>query len=151
MATTRTQVSVERHLSQLLQNPFDIDKMPIEVFGDLEEWTFETGPCRFLLLPITQDWLYWVERAGAWKETGVKAGEAVFTYDGERLVVCPVVPDQRLKNLRMVFRAGDGSLWSMREPDKVWVKQEGDRWVEAQPPFDTSVEMPEKAAIYPRV
>jgi RNA polymerase subunit RPABC4/transcription elongation factor Spt4 len=137
MATNRTQAAIERHLSQLLQNPFDIDKMPIEVFGDLEEWTFEIGPCKFMLIPLNQEWMYWVENLGVWKETGIKVGEAIFTFDGEDLVVRKVIPDERLTNLRLVLRTGDGSLWSVNKEGKAWVKKEGDQWVEARPPFDT--------------
>ncbi|MGE5416045.1 MAG: zinc ribbon domain-containing protein [Acidobacteriota bacterium] len=137
-----SQIIIEEKLIHVLEKPIDITKSLQEAFGPMEDWMFEVGPCRFFLQPMTKEWMYYVSFSDQWKETGIKAGEAVFAYLDGDLVIRQTSASQQMQNAQPVFRAGDGGLWKVRASDKVWLKYDGANWNEGVPPFATGPQEP---------
>lgn len=142
MSKENSQILIEEKLIHILEKPIDINKSLQEAFGPMEDWIFDVGPCRFFLQPMTKEWMYYVTFSEQWKETGIKAGEAVFAYLDGDLVIRQTSPSQQILNAQPVFKAGDGSLWKVRTDDKAWLKYNGAEWVQGVPPFGAEAQNP---------
>jgi len=77
------QEALEARFKDFAGSPLDQNMNVRDVFGDMDEWTLELGPYRFLLLPFNGEWWFYDSAHDYWKYTGYHAGEVKFIVNGE--------------------------------------------------------------------
>jgi hypothetical protein len=75
------QLRIEDKALQYAGRPFDPRKTPADVFGSMEDWSYNLGPYRLMLNPFNGEWLYWDDVHGTLEGTGWKAGEGIFELE----------------------------------------------------------------------
>lgn len=81
------QKAVEERFELLKNNPVDQEKTPVELFGEMEAWTFTLGEDRLFLNPFTKRWYYYDRPHDDWKDIDAPAGTVVFSQKGGELVM----------------------------------------------------------------
>jgi hypothetical protein len=71
------------------------DQTMRDVYGEMEQWSFQLGPWEFLLDPVTRRWFVLDFAHNQYLETGYGAGEAVFELvEGVGFTPPPLRPDR---------------------------------------------------------
>ena len=87
-----TQAELEARAEKLSAANEGSSKNLQEVYGSLNDWLLEIGPCRLILIPFQREWWCYDEPHREWRFTGKHIGEVRFVIDGKQLTVQNVQP-----------------------------------------------------------